>query len=153
MYYLLLMKKLFIQKSEMVNNYLVLTIFLVTGLFLITKEVKENYTGTLTELSGIKHHYTVTIFDYKKMLVNETIYGMNGLISTNVCLFTLNHIDDNRYILLTKELLSNKPKRERCIGFFSNLSMLSFYSDDDGLFVENNNVYLFLKRKKENRLK
>ncbi|MUL18094.1 hypothetical protein GNP74_13060 [Aliivibrio fischeri] len=153
MYYLLLMKKLFIQKSEMVNNYMMLTIFLVTGLFLITKEVKENYVGTLTELSGIKHHYTVTIFDYKKMLVDETIYGINGLTRTNVCLFTLNHIDDNRYILLTKESLSNESKRERCIDFFSNLSMLSFYSDDDGLFVENNNSYLFLKRKKENRLK
>ncbi|MHC5783666.1 hypothetical protein [Aliivibrio fischeri] len=65
---------------------MMLTIFFVAGLFLITKEVKENYIGTLTELSGIKHQYTVTIFDYKKMLVNETIYGINGLTRTNVYL-------------------------------------------------------------------
>ncbi len=33
-----------------------------------------------------------------------------------------------------------------CDGFFSNLSMIAFYQDDNGLFLENNNTYLFLNK-------
>lgn len=152
MYYLLLMKKLFIQKGEMVTNYIVLIIFFIAGLFLITKEVKENYVGTLTELSGIKHKYTVTIIDYKKIIVNETIYGLSGF-SNNVCLFSLNHIEDNKYVLLNFESYTSKSNHLKCDGFFNNLSMIKFYQDRDGLFLENDNTYLFLKKLNKNRLR
>nr|OED58180.1 hypothetical protein BEI47_01280 [Aliivibrio fischeri] len=145
MYYLLLMKKLFIQKSEMVNNSLILTIFFIAGLFLITKEVKENYVGTLTELSGDKCKYRVTIIDYKKIIVNKAIYGLNDF-SSHMCLFSLNHIKDNKYVLLSSESYSNESNFSTCDGFFSNLSMIAFYQDDNGLFLENNNTYLFLNK-------
>ncbi|WP_394135389.1 hypothetical protein [Aliivibrio fischeri] len=136
----------------MVTNYIVLIIFFIAGLFLITKEVKENYVGTLTELSGIKHKYTVTIIDYKKIIVNETIYGLSGF-SNNVCLFSLNHIEDNKYVLLNFESYTSKSNHLKCDGFFNNLSMIKFYQDRDGLFLENDNTYLFLKKLNKNRLR